>query len=144
MWETTNMRTKNPRFNHFAPIVCVVCCDVTKTAHHTYRFSTKSPDCERGKPRKISRELRINMFYRTRCINTPAVATNRQADPPSLLSKCFCAAPWLLSSGFPPHIRISDHRYSTCWIFTIRDREPPTFFRADSVTLNTSHHNKIW
>ncbi len=30
---------KNPRFNHFAPIVC----DVTKTAH-TNRFSTKSPD----------------------------------------------------------------------------------------------------
>ncbi len=82
---------KHPRFNRFAPIVCgVLGCDKDSTPH-TNRFSTKSPDCEHGKPRKISRDLRINMFYRTRCINTPAVATNRQADPPSLLSKCFCA-----------------------------------------------------
>ncbi len=28
----------------------------------------------------------------------------------------------MVSSGFPPHIRISDRKYSTCWIFTIRDR----------------------
>ncbi len=65
-----------------------------------------------------------------------------------IVSKSFCAAKWLrlcfcqlafwldidsfhviicrscarLSSGFPPHIRISDRKYSTCWIFTIRDR----------------------
>ncbi len=87
------MRTKSPRFNRFAPTVCgVLRCDKESTPH-TNRFSTKSPDCEHGKPRKISRDLRINMFYRTHCINTPAVATHQQADPPSLLSKCFCAAP---------------------------------------------------
>ncbi len=54
----------------FAPIVCgVPRCDKDSTPHTTI-FSTKSPDCEHGKPSKISRDLRINMYYRTRCVNT--------------------------------------------------------------------------
>ncbi len=158
MWETTNIRTKNPSFNRFAPIVCgVPRCDKDSTPH-TNRFSTKSLDCEHRKPCKISRDLRINMFYRTRCINTPAVATNWQADPPSLLSKCFCASPWLCLVCF----RLLSARFLIGYCFVSRDNlqiihafvlgvppthqdfwfaigVPPTFFRADSVTLNTPH-----
>ncbi len=56
------MRTKNPIFNRFAPIVGgVPRCDKDNTPPIN-RFSTKCPDCEHGKPRKISRDLRINMF----------------------------------------------------------------------------------
>ncbi len=54
---------KNPRFNHFAPIVCgVQRCDKDSTPR-TNRFSTKSPDCEHGKSRKISGDLRVNKIY---------------------------------------------------------------------------------
>ncbi len=45
-----------------------------------------------------------------------------------------CRSNTCSSSGFPPHIRISDRKYSTCSIGA-----PPMFFRADSVTLNTRH-----
>ncbi len=67
------MRTKNPRFNRIAPIVCgVPRCD-TDITPHTNRFSTRVPTRKpRVKPHRITRDLRINMFYRTRCINTPA------------------------------------------------------------------------
>ncbi len=43
------------------------------------------------------------------------------------------------SSGFPPHRRISDRKYSMLNIYDSRSGAPPTFFRADSVTLNTPH-----
>ncbi len=151
MWETTNIRAKNPRFNRFV----VWCAAMTKTAHHTNTFLTKSPGCEHGKPFKISWDLRIKMFYRTRCINTPAVAPNRQVDLPSLLSKCFCALPrlcllcfHLLSARFLIGYCLVSHDNLQiirafvlgvpptsgfliiniqCWIFTIRERGASDF-----------------
>ncbi len=57
---------KNPRFNHFAPIVCgVLQCDKDST-QHTNRFSTRVLTVNTGKPRRISGDLRINkscFFY---------------------------------------------------------------------------------
>ncbi len=83
-----------------------------------------------------------------------------------IVSKSFCAAPWLrllcfrllwalfligycfvsrdnlqikrtFVLGVPPHSRISDRKYSTCCILWFAIGAPPTFFWADSVTLNT-------
>ncbi len=54
---------KNPWFNRFALIVWgVPRCDKDSISH-TNRFSTKSPDCEHGKPRRISGDLRINTIF---------------------------------------------------------------------------------
>ncbi len=60
MWETTHEDKKILDLTILL-LWCVVYRDVTNN-----RFSTKSPDCEHGKSRKISGDLRVNkiiFFY---------------------------------------------------------------------------------
>ncbi len=155
------MRTKNARFNRFAPRVCgVPRCDKDSTPH-TNRFSTKSPDCETSQ--NLSR-LENKCFTGHSCCCHKLTSWSSISD--SLLSKCFCTAPWLCLLCF----LLLSARFLIGYCFVSRDNlqikrafvfgvppthqdfwsqhveylrfsivEPPTFFRADSVTLNTPH-----
>ncbi len=132
---------------------CVVCRDVTKTAHHTP--TDFQPSVPTVKPRKISRDLRINVLQ-----DTPVVVTNWQADPNVFLLRHDCLLCFLLLSarfligycfvsrdnlqikrafvlGVPPTHQDFWSQHVEYLRFSIV--EPPTFFRADSVTLNTPH-----
>ncbi len=52
---------QNPRFNRFAHIVCGVPRAMWWKKHTTHQqIFNLSPDCEHGKSRRISRDLRIN------------------------------------------------------------------------------------
>ncbi len=64
--------TKNPRFNHFASIVCgVLRCDEDSTPTY-FQPRTSSQGCEHEKSRKISGDLRIiflNVYFNFRTKN---------------------------------------------------------------------------
>ncbi len=118
-----NTRTKNEPFCSYS----VWCAAMWRGQHNTHQqMFNQSPDCERSQ----------NLWrLENKCFTGHRINT-RQADPPSLRSKCFCAAPWLcLLCLRLPSARFWLDMFSFTWWCPDRTRVCP---------LGSPKHQDFW